>query len=68
MTVLALIGLFTWANILRMKVAVRRMFVGTVLEFLPILFVCIVGYAEAGIVAEFTMPTFGAAEGTVLLV
>lgn len=68
LTVLALIGLLTWINIAGMKAAVGGLFVGTVLKLFPILLVCLVGYAQAGIVAEFTMPTFGAVEGTALLV
>jgi amino acid transporter len=68
LTVLLLSGLFTWVNILGMKAAIGGLLVGTVLKLFPILLVCIVGYAEAGIVTEFTMPTFGAVEGTALLV
>lgn len=67
-TVLALIGLITWINIAGMKAAIGGLFAGTLLKLAPILLVCIVGYASAGIVAEFAMPTFGAIEGTALLV
>jgi amino acid transporter len=68
LTVLALIGLITWINILGMKAAVGGLLVGTGLKLCPILLVCLVGYAEEGIVAEFRMPTFGAVESTALLV
>ncbi len=68
LTVLVLIGLLTWINVAGMKAAVSGLFAGTVLKLVPILLVCIVGYAQAGIVTEFKMPTLGAVEGTALLV
>lgn len=66
--VLALIALLTWLNILGMKAAVGGLVIGTVLKLAPIVLICLVGYASAGISTEFEMPTFGAIEGTALLI
>jgi len=68
LTVLSLIALFTWINILSMKAAVGGLIVGTVLKLTPILLICVIGYASAGLASEFALPSFGAVESTALLV
>lgn len=68
LTVLALIGLLTWINIIGMKAAVGGLFVGTALKLLPILLICVLGFAQGGIATDFALPTFGAVEGTALLI
>ena len=67
-TVLALIAALTWINVIGMKFAVGGLVLGTVFKLLPIVVVCLVGYATAGVAAEFALPEFGAIEGTALLV
>lgn len=67
-TVLLLIAALTIVNVIGMKVAVGGLVVGTIFKLAPIVVVCLVGYANAGVSAEFALPEFGAIEGTALLV
>ena len=67
-TVLVLIGALTWINVVGMKVVVGGLVVVTIFKLVPIVVVCLVGYARAGITPEFALPEFGAIEGTALLV
>ena len=67
-TVLLLIAVLTWINILGMKQAVGALVAGTVLKLTPILLICLVAFAQGGIVTEFKLPEFGAIEGTALLI
>ncbi len=67
-TVLALIALITLINIVGMRVAVGGLVVGTLCKLTPIVLICLVGYATKGLATEFALPTFGAVEGTALLI
>jgi amino acid transporter len=66
--ILALIAAMTWLNIAGMKKAVRGLAIGTALKLAPILILCLFAFAAEGVATEFTLPTFGAVEGTALLV
>lgn len=68
LTVLALIIVVTWMNVIDMKVVVGGLVVGTAFKLAPIVVVCLVAYATKGVAAEFALPQFSAIEGTALLV